>query len=196
MKKVKENSNTKAVLLAVTCIILFGLVSIGTAYSFISAHIIGNETNGDITVKTANVYAMFEGNDLIAKDILPGYSDKMTFTITNTSETADAYGNYSLIWNINKNEINNNNFVYKLEGKTFKNGEEITESIPHNKLVEISETRIPEMSSVLGTGTINTGITHKYTLTIMFKETGVRQNESQVKSFDSNIVAKGEPVLN
>ena len=176
MKKVKENSNTKAVLLAVTCIILFGLVSIGTAYSFISAHIIGNETNGDITVKTANVYAMFEGNDLIAKDILPGYSDKMTFTITNTSETADAYGNYSLIWNINKNEINNNNFVYKLEGKTFKNGEEITESIPHNKLVEISETRIPEMSSVLGTGTINTGITHKYTLTIMFKETGVRQN--------------------
>ncbi len=35
MKKVKENSNTKAVLLAVACIILFGLVSIGTAYSFI-----------------------------------------------------------------------------------------------------------------------------------------------------------------
>lgn len=189
----KKENKTREIIIAIICIILFGSVCVGTAYAFIAATIIGNEDNGDITIKSAQVYAMFEGNDLDAKQILPGYSNSIEFTITNTSTTPNTYGNYSLVWNIDKNEINDNNFVYTLVGKTYNGSEEVTTTIPYNTVINISETRVPEMSTVLGTGVINTGITHKYKLTITFKETGTAQNELQNKEFLSTIAAKGEP---
>ena len=198
MKKKEEkklNNNIKSVIIAILCIIPFTAVAIGTAYSFIAAKIIGNEDNGELTVKSAQVYAVFEGTDLIGTDILPGYTDSLTFTVTYTSTTKNTYGNYSIVWNINKNEITSNSFVYKVEGKTYKDGKEVTEDIPHNKLINVVEARVPQMSTVLGTGTINTGVTHKYTLTIMFKETGSPQNEFQKKEFNSTLAAKGEPIV-
>ncbi len=195
-KKERLNKNIKSVIIAILCIIPFTAVAIGTAYSFIVAKIVGNEENGSITVKSAQVYAVFEGTDLISKEILPGYSDSLTFTVTNTSKTNNTYGNYTIVWNINKNEITSNSFVYKVEGKTYKDGKEIEEDIPHNKLINVNETRVPQMSTIIGTGTINTGITHKYKLTIMFKETGVAQNEFKNKEFNSTLAAKGEPVIN
>ena len=191
----KKEKNTKSYVLMIVYILLFLALSTSAAYSFIAAKIIGNDKNGEIKVKSAQVYALFEGNDLVAKDILPGYSDTLEFQITNTSETENTYGNYSIIWNIEKNEINTNDFVYNVTCKTYKNGKEVTEDIPYNKTITVNDTRIPEMSTVIGVGMINTGVTHKCKLNILLKETGKTQNELKNKLFTSSLVAKGEPVV-
>lgn len=189
--------NRKTFIYAIITILSFVAVSIGATYAFFAATIIGNNDNGDVTIKTAHVYAVYEAENMINADgIMPGFSDTLRFSVTNTSEVPDAYGNYSLIWIIDTNEIDDNSFVYELVGKTYYNGEEVSESsIPHNRIINLGEFRVPAMSTVLGTGLINTGITHKYELTIKFKETGENQNELRNKTFKSQIVAKGEAAV-
>lgn len=192
-----KKENRKSLLLAVIMVGLFIAVSVGSTFAFYLATMKGNNENGDVTIKTAQVYAVFNAKNYIEDvDVYPGYSNQLEFNIINTSSTSDAYGNYSLVWEIEKNELDDDSFVYTLVGETIVDGKVVeSNSISHNNLVNISETRVPKTSTVLGTGLINTGVTHNYILTIKFKETGENQNELQAKEFKSYIIAKGEPVV-
>lgn len=192
----KKKIKLKYYVYAIIPVLSFISVAFLTSYSFYLATVVGNEDNGDVILKSAQVFAMFEAKDnLDVEDMLPGYTGEIKFSITNTSPEDDLYGNYSLFWDVVKNEINDPNFVYTLKGTSEKDGNIVPIS-DSNKLVDISSnTRIPSASQRIGTGMINTGVVHNYVLTVKFLESGDNQNVLQGKKFEAKIVAKGDPNL-
>ena len=192
----EKKENRKILLYAILTVASFIAVSFGTAYAFYTATIIGNRENGEVQIKTANVLAVFNNDkDLVAENVLPGFSDTLEFSIVNVSPTENTYGNYTIVWEINENSINSKDFVYTLTGETYVNGKKVGNDIARNKVVNIGSTIVPNISDVLGTGMINTGVTHKYVMRITFRESGLNQNELQDKKLYSYITVKGEPVI-
>lgn len=195
MKK-KEKENRKILLYAILTVASFIAVSFGTAYAFYTATIIGNRENGDVTIKTAQPKALFIANkNLEVIDVVPGFDDTMEFSIVSVNDSPNIYGNYTIIWEIKKNELNDKDFIYSLTGETYLNGEKVDNNISNNKVVNIGNTIVPTISDVLGTGIINTGVTHKYVLRLNFRENGKNQNELSGKRFESTITIKGEPIV-
>lgn len=193
MKNNNREREVKTYIYAIIAVLSFILVAIGTtiaAYYFVNE----SDDNKPIKLKTAYVSAMFEATDNISEDkILPGWSDELKFSITNVSSEENAIGDYSLYWEIEKNELENDSFVYTLVGKSYKNDDEISES-SDNKLVSVvNEIRVPSVSVAIGDGIINTGVRHEYVLKVSLKESGTNQNDLQAKTFKAKVVAKGEP---
>lgn len=193
MRKYNKEVEVKTYIYAIIAVLSFILVAVGTtiaAYYFVNE----SDDNKPIKVKTAYVTVAYEAIDHIeANDILPGWSDEAHFSIVNTSSEENAIGDYSLYWEIEKNELENDNFVYTLIGKSYKGTNELNES-SDNKVVSVTnEIKVPSVSVSIGDGIINTGVRHEYVLKISLKESGTNQNELQTKSFKAKIVAKGEP---
>lgn len=185
-----KEKNIRAYIYSIIVVLSFILVAIGaTMAALVYADVIGNESNGSVEVKTAYVTAVFnQTHSFDDKDIIPGWSNYIEFQIVNTSKMEDAIGRYKLVFDISSNDINDNNFVYKLTGISTKDGKVISESST-NQLVNTNEIRVPSVSSVIGTGIINTGVTHSYRLDINFKESGENQNDLQGKTFIGMVTA-------
>lgn len=179
---------------AIIPVLSFMSVAFLASYSFYLATVVGNEDNGGVVLKSAKVFAVFNSEEVFdVEKMLPGFNDQVEFSIVNKSDTEDTYGNYTLAWDITTNEINDDNFVYTLEGTSVKDSETVPES-EKNKVVNItSMRRVPTVSTNIGTGTINTGVTHRYVLKVSFLESGSEQNALQGKHFEGKIIAKGDP---
>lgn len=182
-------------LVAIIPIVSFALVAIGSTYAFYLATVVGNEDYGDLELKSADVVAFFDNTDTLnVEKILPGFKAELNFSIYNSSAEENLYAQYTLMWDIQEyeNEIDSNSFVYTLVGKSTKNDEVIEES-KTNKVINVSSNqRIPGISSIIGSGMINSGVRHSYTLQVSFLENGENQNDLQGKRFKGRIVAKGE----
>ena len=191
--KEKKNNNFKTYLYAIIVVLAFISVSIGATFA-VHYFVNGNESAKPIKVKTAYVTAMFEAtNSVNSADILPGWSDELKFVITNVSKEENAVGDYTLMWDVSKNELNSDDFVYTLNCKSFL-GEAELEVSDTNKMVNITTPRrIPSTSSSIGSGIINTGVRHECVLKLFFKECGKNQDEMQSKTFTAKVYAKGEP---
>ena len=80
-----------------------------------------------------------------------------------------------------------------MECTSSKDGSDINES-DKNKLVKVtSPRRVPTVSTNIGIGMINTGVTHNCKLKLMLLESGTPQDTLQGKNFSGKIVAKGDP---
>ena len=189
-----KEKNIKTYIYSIIVVLSFILVAVGTSLAIVYYKVSGNENNGNIDVRTSYVNAMFEnGNDINDENILPSWSNKMEFTITNVSKDLNAVGRYTLELNIEKNELSSGDFVYNLIGKSTLDGQEIEEEQYTNKVVNKPNFEpVPSISTTLGSGIINTGVKHSYVLTFKFNESGNSQNELQGKTFKANVVAKGE----
>lgn len=197
MKKEEKKEKKKLLLYAIITVTSFIVVSVTTAYAFYAATVVGNSEHGDINIKTGTpkAIAVFQ-NNIIDEEVLPGYTRTMNFSITNVSEEENAFGNYSIVWMINK-KVDNEAFIYNLEGKTYVNDTEVSNDYSqYNKVVNINTSRVPTISSVLGTGIINTGVTHKYSLTISLVNNGEDQTkELNGFEFDSKVTIKSEATI-
>lgn len=191
----EKKSNFKAYILAIIPILSFAAVAVGSTYAFYLASVVGNENNGDIELKSANVVAFFDKTDTLnAEKILPGYKGELNFSIYNNSAEENLYVQYTLAWDIleYENEIDSNSFVYTLTGSS-TTGDEVVEQSDTNKLISISSPqRVPAISSVIGSGIINSGVKHSYTLQVHLVENGKNQDDLQGKRFSGRIVAKGD----
>jgi len=177
----EKRSSFKYYICAIVPILSFISVSFLATYSFYLASVVGNDESEELVLKTAQVTAMFQAHDSIdASNIMPGFTDSLEFSIFNTTPEENIYGNYTLSWEIAINDINDNNFTYTLEGKSYKDGKLLDED-EKNKLVNI---KIPTRS------VINSFVEHRYRLDIQFKETGDNQNNLQGKRFEGKINAK------
>ncbi len=188
-----KDKNIKAYIYSIIVVLSFILVAIGATFAaLVFADVIGNKKNGDVEVKTAYVTAAFHDiqgfNDT---EVKPGWSNEMIFEIVNTSNEEDAVGRYNLMFEIEKNEINDNSFVYSLEGTSTLNEKVINESST-NKVVSANEVRVPGVSVSLGSGIINTGVVHRYKLKMKFIDNGENQDYLQGKTFTGKVVAVGE----
>lgn len=189
-----KEKNIKTYIYSIIVVLSFVLVAVGTSLAIVYYKVNGNDNNGNIDVKTSYVNAMFENvNDINDENILPGWSNRLEFSITNISEELNAVGRYTLIMNVEKNELDSNNFVYNIVGTSTLDGVELEEAQYTNIVVNRpSFEPVPTISTTLGNGVINTGVKHNYVLTFKFNENGENQDEFQGKTFKANVVAKGE----
>lgn len=189
-----KEKDIKTYIYSIIVVLSFILVAIGTSLAIVYYKVSGNNENGNVDVKTAYVTAAFQQtHEFNEIDVFPGWSDTMEFEILNTSTELNAVGRYTLILNIEKNELASPDFVYNIVGTSTLDGVEIEEKEYTNKVINKPEfVPVPTISTTLGSGIINTGVRHSYILTVKINETGVSQNELQGKTFKANVVAKGE----
>lgn len=194
----KKVFSLKFLFVTIIPLLSFIAVVVGSTYAFymITIDVTGNEKTEEMLFESARVVAMFEAtNEIDDENIRPGYSNELHFTIVNTSDKENLFGRYTLSWEIRKydNEIDDENFVYTLTGKSYiKDESNIINQDERNKLINVSvPMRIPDATTSIGYGIINTGVTHDYTLKIELRDNGKNQNDLQGKSFSGKIVAKG-----
>ena len=159
-----------------TFIALLLLLTTGLSYAYFSASISGNENAKNVVVEAGTLKLTYtDGPAINAQYIKPGWSTTKEVSVKNNG-TLDT--NYNVIWQSLTNTITNNELVLSATCQRLNASgtvEGTCESIPQ---APISDMTIAKKIS------IESGITHKYTFTILFKETNADQNYNQGKEFN------------
>jgi hypothetical protein len=176
------------ILLTILGIATFLMAMVGTTFAYFTATVKGNDTATVTTISAATIGATFSDSaDISISNIVPGWNASKTITIENTSTTTLQYNiKWTSVNNTFVKGVNNGNsddFVYTLT-KTSTNG-----------AANIAETAVPSADGNLITKqSIAAGETQTYTLTILFKSTGVVQDENQGASFSAKLQATIEDI--
>ena len=159
-----------------TFIALLLLLTTGLSYAYFSASISGNENAKNVVVEAGTLKLTYtDGPAINAQHIKPGWTTTKTVSVKNNG-TLDAY--YNVIWQTLTNTITKNELVLSATCQRLNASgtvEGTCESIPQ---APISDMTIAKKIS------IESGITHKYTFTILFKEINADQNYNQGKEFN------------
>ena len=159
-----------------TFIALLLLLTTGLSYAYFSASISGNENAKNVVVEAGTLKLTYtDGPAINAQYIKPGWTTTKTVSVKNNG-TLDAY--YNVIWQTLTNTITKNELVLSATCQRLNASgtvEGTCESIPQ---APISDMTIAKKIS------IESGITHKYTFTILFKEINADQNYNQGKEFN------------
>ena len=159
-----------------TFIALLLLLTTGLSYAWFSASISGNENAKSVVVEAGTLKLTYtDGPAINAQYIKPGWSTTKEVSVKNNG-TLDT--NYNVTWQSLTNTITNNELVLSATCQRLNASgtvEGTCESIPQ---APISDMTIAKKIS------IESGITHKYTFTILFKETNADQNYNQGKEFN------------
>ena len=159
-----------------TFIALLLLLTTGLSYAYFSASISGNDNAKDVIVEAGTLKLTYtDGPAINAQYIKPGWSTTKEVSVKNNG-TLDT--NYNVTWQSLTNTITNNELVLSATCQRLNASgtvEGTCESIPQ---APISDMTIAKKIS------IESGITHKYTFTILFKETNADQNYNQGKEFN------------
>ena len=162
-----------------TFIALLLLLTTGLSYAYFSTSVSGNNDAKDVVVETGTLKLVYtDSPEIVAEHIKPGWSTTKVVTVKNTG-TLDV--SYNLVWQELTNEITNNELVISASCERLNNsnaGEGTCESIIESP---VGSNKIKKNIS------IESGITHKYTFTITFKEMNQGQDYNQNKKFNGVI---------
>ena len=188
MENNEINKSNKIKIIVITALIF--LVSIaGISYAYFTIQVVGNDTASSMRLRTANMSLVYNDVQIVSGEYAePGWTQTKTLTVTNNGNV-DAY--YNIIWRDLTNEIINGELVISA-----------TCSSSSGSCSNMSETAVPTSMSeshniaVKRGISIAPGVTHTYTLTVLFKETGSNQNYNQNKYFNGtlNIAEGNEPL--
>ena len=159
-----------------TFIALLLLLTIGLSYAYFSASISGNENAKDMVVEAGTLSLVYtDGPAINAQYIKPGWSTTKEVSVKNNG-TLDT--NYNVIWQSLTNTIINNELVLSATCQRLN-----ASGTVEGTCESISQAAISDMT-IAKKINIEAGITHKYTFTILFKETNSDQNNNQGKEFN------------
>ena len=159
-----------------TFIALLLLLTTGLSYAYFSASISGNENAKNVVVEAGTLSLVYtDGPEIKAQNIKPGWSTTKEVSVKNTG-TLEA--NYNIIWQSLTNEITNNEMVISATCQRLNASGAVEGTCESISQAAISDMTIAKRVS------IESGITHKYTFTILFKETNADQNTNQGKKFN------------
>ena len=159
-----------------TFIALLLLLTTGLSYAWFSASISGNENAKNVVVEAGTLSLVYtDGPEIKAQNIKPGWSTTKEVSVKNTG-TLEA--NYNIIWQTLTNEITNNEMVISATCQRLNSAGTVEGTCESISQAAISDMTISKKVS------IESGITHKYTFTILFKETNLDQNTNQGKKFN------------
>ena len=179
MEENEISKSNKIKIIVVTALIF--LVSIaGISYAYFTIQITGNDTASSMRLRTANMQLVYNDVQIISGEYAtPGWTDTKTLTVTNTGNVE---AKYNIIWRDLINEVTKGELVISA-----------TCSASSGSCSAISETAVPTYTTethnvgvTLGIS-IAPGVTHTYTLTATFKETGSNQNYNQNKYFNGTL---------
>ena len=159
-----------------TALVLLLLLTTGLSYAYFSTSVKGNDNAKDVIVEAGTLKLTYtDGPAINVQHIKPGWSTTKEVSVKNNG-TLDAY--YNVIWQSLTNTITNNELVLSATCQRLNASgtvEGTCDSIPQ---VPVSDMTIAKKIS------IESGTTHKYTFTILFKETNADQNYNQGKEFN------------
>ena len=185
MEENTEISKSNKIKIIVITALIF-LVSIaGISYAYFTIQIVGNDTASSMRLRTANYSLIYNDVQIVSGEYAqPGWSDTKTLTVTNNGNVT-AY--YTIIWRDLYNEIINNELVISA-----------TCSASSGSCPAINETAVPKETTLAHNINVKknieipVGVTHTYTLTALFKETGSNQNYNQNKELYGTLnIAEG-----
>ena len=159
-----------------TFIALLLLLTTGLSYAYFSASISGNENAKNVVVEAGTLSLVYtDGPEIKAQNIKPGWSTTKEVSVKNTS-TLDT--NYNIIWQSLTNEITNDEMVISATCQRLNSAGTVEGTCESISQAAVSDMTIAKRVS------IESGITHKYTFTILFKEINADQNTNQGKKFN------------
>ena len=159
-----------------TLIVLLLLLTVGLSYAYFSTAVKGNDNAKDVIVEAGTLKLTYtDGPAINAQYIKPGWSTTKEVSVKNNG-TLDAY--YNVIWQTLTNTITNNELVLSATCQRLNASGTVEGTCDSISQAPISDMTIAKKIS------IEAGITHKYTFTILFKETNADQNYNQGKEFD------------
>ena len=158
-----------------TFIALLLLLTTGLSYAWFSASISGNENAKNVVVEAGTLKLTYtDGPAINAQYIKPGWSTTKEVSVKNNG-TLDT--NYNVIWQSLTNTITNNELVLSATCQRLNSAGTVEGTCESISQAPISDMTIAKKIN------IESGFTHKYTFTILFKETNADQNYNQGKKF-------------
>ena len=159
-----------------TFIALLLLLTTGLSYAWFSTSVKGNDNAKDVIVEAGTLKLTYtDGPSINAQYIKPGWSTTKEVSVKNNG-TLDAY--YNVIWQSLTNTIINNELVLSATCQRLNASGTVEGTCESISQAPISDMTIAKKIS------IESGFTHKYTFTILFKETNADQNYNQGKEFN------------
>jgi hypothetical protein len=159
-----------------TFIALLLLLTTGLSYAYFSASISGNENAKNVVVEAGTLKLTYtDGPAINAQYIKPGWSTTKEVSVKNNGTLNT---NYNVIWQTLTNTITNNELVLSATCQRLNASGTIEGTCEPISQAPISNMTIAKKIS------IEAGITHKYTFTILFKEMNTDQNYNQGKEFN------------
>jgi len=165
-------------MLFIMLVVLAFVLYIGFTFAWFKPDVDGEGKN--MIVETGSLSLHFQdGPEIIAKEIMPGWTTSKTFTVTNTG-TLSTY--YTLWWKDFENTFKNDEFVYSLTCKSYSDYDNKVEG---GNCFGFDEKPVntPEDLRILSNTAIDSGYTHEYIITVEYIETPYVQNYNQGKRF-------------
>ena len=158
-----------------TLIVLLLLLTVGLSYAYFSTAVKGNDNAKNVVVEAGTLKLTYtDGPAINAQYIKPGWSTTKEVSVKNNG-TLDAY--YNVIWRSLTNTIINNELVLSATCQRLNASGTVEGTCESISQAPISDMTIAKKIN------IESGITHKYTFTILFKEINADQNYNQGKKF-------------
>ncbi len=158
-----------------TALILLLLLTTGLSYAYFSTSVKGNDNAKDMVVEAGTLKLTYtDGSEIKVENIRPGKTITKEVSVKNTG-TLDT--NYNIVWQSLVNEITNDELVLSATCERVNSAGTTEGTCNAISQSPISNTTIEKKIS------IKSGITHKYTFTILFKDTNADQNYNQGKKF-------------
>ena len=159
-----------------TSLVLLLLLTTGLSYAYFSTSVKGNDNAKDMVVEAGTLKLTYtDGPAINAQYIKPGWSTTKEVSVKNNG-TLDT--NYNIIWQSLTNGIINDELVLSATCQRLNSAGTVEGTCESISQAPIKDTIISKNIS------IESGITHKYTFTILFKETNANQNYNQGKEFN------------
>ena len=165
----------KKILIGMVLVLLL-LLTTGLSYAYFSTAVKGNDNTKDVVVEAGTLKLTYtDGPAINVQYIKPGWSTTKEVSVKNNG-TLDAY--YNVIWQSLTNGITNDELVLSATCQRLNSSGTVEGTCDSISQAPIRDTAISKNIS------IESGVTHKYTFTILFKETNANQNYNQGKEFN------------
>ena len=162
-------------ILFITGIVLLFLMTVGMSYAYFSLSVSGNADAKDMVVEAGTLRLTYtDSPQIIMQNIKPGQTITKKVTVKNTGTLDTAY---NLVWQELYNKIGRNDLVMSYTCERLNSSGTVD-----GTCTGLTETPV-KTKTITKNIPIESGVTHKYTITITFKETGENQNYNQGKSF-------------
>ena len=159
-----------------TALVLLLLLTTGLSYAYFSASVKGNDNAKDMVVEAGTLKLTYTDGPVInVQNIKPGWTTTKTVSVKNNGTLDTAY---NIVWQELTNTILKNELVLSATCKRLNASGTVEGTCEPITELPVRAKRIVKNIS------IESGFTHEYTFTFLFKETNVNQNYNQGKQFN------------
>ena len=159
-----------------TALALLLLLTTGLSYAYFSTSVKGNDNAKDVVVEAGTLKLTYtDGPAINAQNIKPGWTTTKTVSVKNNGTLDTAY---NIVWQELTNTILKNELVLSATCKRLNESGAVEGTCEPITELPVRAKRIAKNIS------IESGFTHEYTFTFLFKETNESQNYNQGKQFN------------